>query len=238
MDEKTIDNSNCGKTSIHGKLKDGDCWGVLRVNCKKWTCPVCGPKNVRKLRKAIISAAEGKGLNRFLTLTLDPSKYEGDSLEYINNCWVKLRVYLSRKYGQKISFIKILEFQKNGQAHFHILIDRYIPIGWIKKSWEAVGGGEIIKLLYVDIHRVAHYLSKYLTKELLFSVPFGKRRYTTSKDIKLFHKDKKKKPSDWYVLMYSIEALYAYSLERKAVFEERRDRAGRLVFFTTRGAIT
>ena len=65
-------------------------------------------------------------LRRFVTLTLDPKRIEGDPVRYLNAVFAKLRVYLHRNYGVAPQYIRILEFQKNGNPHLHILIDRYI----------------------------------------------------------------------------------------------------------------
>jgi hypothetical protein len=127
-------------------------------------------------------------LRRFVTLTLDPSKIEGDPVPYINGAFAKLRIYLQRHYGVSPQYIRVLEIQKNGNPHFHILIDRYIEIEWIRKAWVSVGGGYMIDIRFVDVHRVSHYLSKYLTKDLLMSAPLRCRRVTTSRGIKLLEK--------------------------------------------------
>jgi hypothetical protein len=121
-------------------------------------------------------------------LTLDPKKISGDPVRYLNAAFAKLRVYLQRTYGTAPQYIRVLEFQKNGNPHFHVLIDRYIDIAWIKNAWVAVGGGYMIDIRLVDIHRVGPYVSKYLTKELLMSGPPRSRRVTTSRGIKLFEK--------------------------------------------------
>jgi hypothetical protein len=44
-----------------------------------------------------------------------------------------------------------------------------------------VGGGRIVDIRLVDMHRISRYLSKYLTKELLLSAPKRSRRVTVSR---------------------------------------------------------
>jgi hypothetical protein len=149
-------------------------------------------------------------------------------VKHINQSWAKLRVYLSRRYGERISFIRILELQKKGQAHFHILMDRFIPFEWIKDAWQAVGGGGV-DIRFVDIHRVAGYLSKYLTKELFVDFPRGKRRYSTSKDIKLVEK---KDSSGWILIKHPIEILFQRA-QKILTGDINEDKEGRLIFFTT-----
>jgi hypothetical protein len=127
-------------------------------------------------------------LQRFVTLTLDPKKIEGDPVRYLNALFAKLRVYLRREYGVAPQYIRILEFQKNGNPHFHLLIDRFIRQQWLQSAWVAIGGGRFVDIRYVDVHRVSRYLSKYLTKDLLMSAPARSRRVTTSRGIKLLGK--------------------------------------------------
>jgi hypothetical protein len=201
---------SCGTMTLIGakKAEGKETWTHLRVYCKKWTCPKCGPKKASKLRKSIIKKASEKDLRRLLTLTLDPSKCKAEeSIPYIKNCWNKMRTYLKRKFGKNISFIAVLELQKNGYAHLHIMVDRYIEQAWVSGAWESIGGGRIVHIKHVDIHRVTHYLSKYLTKSM-FLEHYGKnRRYTTSRDLTLKEAAKEKVEAFWRVLRFPIESL-------------------------------
>ena len=177
-----------------------------RVNCKCWACSYCGPRKAKRYKHAIRAAAEAHGLQRFLTLTLDPAKIDGDPVRYLNRIFAMLRVYLKRQFGAAPQYIRILEFQKSGNPHFHILIDRYIPHAWIQASWLAIGGGRMVDIRYVDVHRVSRYLSKYLTKELLLSAPLRSRRVTTSRGIHLF--EKAPQETIWTLIRIPIPRLF------------------------------
>ena len=73
-------------------------------------------------------------------------------------------------------------------------------------AWQAVGGGKIVDIRRVDIHRIAPYLAKYLTKDLLLTeFKTRVRRYTTSRDIALFVKAN---TGTWRVIKLPIEVLY------------------------------
>jgi len=207
-------NRFCGLWSLKGILnvKEQKRVRYVRLGCKAWGCPICGPKKARRYRYAISRCAVEKSLDRFLTLTLDPSKCPAEySIKYIRICWSKFRTYLKRRYSVSVSFITVLELQKNGYAHLHILIDRYVPQSWISDSWQAVGGGKIVFIKKVDKHRISKYLTKYLTKELLKAnveeQPHVRyRRVTTSRDIKLFIKQKH---GEWILMTVPIEYLYS-----------------------------
>lgn len=161
----------------------------IRADCKKLSCERCGPKKARRYREAIGGAAESCRLTRMMTLTLDPSKVSvADSVGYLRDCFSRFRVYLRRKFGRSISFIAVVEEQRSGMAHLHCLIGVYIDQHWISDAWQRVGGGRIVDIRFVDVHRINAYLAKYLTKELMTSGSRGKKRVSTSRDIRLFKK--------------------------------------------------
>jgi hypothetical protein len=207
----------------------------VRLKCKAWSCAECGPRKAWQLQKAIQAHATNSRLTRFVTLTLDPKTAPPveECVPYIRKSWAKFRVYLARGDGvrrwKKINFILVLEFHKSGYPHLHVLVDRYIPQEWIKASWEAVGGGSVVDIRRIyDLHRVVHYLSKYITKEAILSAPPGVRRYTTSRGIQLFKRPEK--PSGWWLTKYTIEQLYFWGI--LAVLSEEFDHDGSILSFT------
>jgi len=222
-------NKRCGQWSLHGEAEEErKNHRYARLGCKRWSCPQCGPRKARRLRQAITKQAVEKDLTRLVTLTLNPSVCTSDeSVAYIRGCWNKFRIYLKRRYKTSISFISILELQKTGYAHLHILVDRYIPQAWLSDAWQAVGGGRIVDIRQVDLHRVAFYLSKYLTKDLEETkLKRGARRYTTSRDIVLFVRQTSGK---WALIKAPLEFLYA--LVRGITDSEKYDKQGVLEWF-------
>ena len=198
----------CGSWTIYGPDKETKHIRFLRLKCKCWKCPRCGPKKAKQLRYTTIQAAQKLNLKRLLTLTLDPAKLpnDADSIRYLKECWSKFRVYLGRKYQTKVSFIAFMEIQKNGRAHLHILVDRYMPQTWVSQAWQSVGGGRIVDIRVVDIHRVALYVSKYLTKNLLDELPPRARRYSCSRNIQLFSRPSKDSP--WKLIKRPMNTLH------------------------------
>jgi hypothetical protein len=197
----------CGKWTVMGRSPDGLTLMFHRVNCKCWDCCYCGPRKAKKYKYLIGQIAEREQLTRFLTLTLDPSKIEGDPARYLRRVFNKFRLYLRRKFGVVVKYIAVLEFHKSGIAHLHLVVDRFIPWEWIKRSWSALGGGSVVFVKFVDVHRISRYLSKYLTKELLLSAPKRSRRVTTSRSIRLI--EEKKEEQLWALLKISIFFLYS-----------------------------
>jgi hypothetical protein len=120
-----------------------------------------------------------------------------------------MRVRLARRYGKSLSFIGVLEFHKSGIAHLHILLGVYIPQQWLSVAWQSIGGGKVVDIRYVDIHRVTAYLACYLTgqkvEQTLFFLPNRARIFTTSRSIVLW--GKKKEPSGWWLRRMSLSEL-------------------------------
>jgi hypothetical protein len=122
-----------------------------------------------------------------------------------------------------------LEYQKNGNAHFHVLLNRYLPQAWISETWSVLGGGRIVDIKRVDMHRVSHYLSKYLTKNMLMCAPKRARRVTTSKGIRLLEKQ----PTDYEWRLMRIPILLALDVHRVLVTRIEPDADGYLRAFET-----
>jgi len=86
----------------------------------------------------------------FITLTL-PSKQKHTTDVITKECLNQFITECSQKFGLK-NYVWRLEFQKNGNAHYHIATDCYIEYWKCKKIWNRI----INKLGYVD-----HYCSKF-----------------------------------------------------------------------------
>jgi len=120
-----------------------------------------------------------------------------------------MRVLLARRCGQSLSFVGVLEFQKNETAHLHVLLGVYIPQAWLSSAWASIGGGRVVDIRYVDVHRVSAYLSVYLAgdkvQETLALLAPRARIFTTSRSIVLWGK---KKASGWWLRREGIETFY------------------------------
>jgi hypothetical protein len=168
---------------------------------------------LKKVRKRISEVAEEHKLTRMVTLTLDPKRipkrHRKHTDRYIRECWRKMRVLLARKFGGSLPFVGVLEFQKNGNAHLHLLVGRYIARKWLSLAWQSIGGGRYVDIRWVDVHRVAAYLSPYLTGDkVLHTLELLLKRariFTTSRSIVLWAK---KKASGWWLRRLGIETFY------------------------------
>jgi hypothetical protein len=180
---------------MEGTAHDGRGRRFMRVSCKCWNCEYCGKRKAKRYKAVIGREAERLKLNRLLTLTLDPKKTSvKHAVTEIKKVWARFRAQLRKRYGAAPNYICVMEFQhETKMPHLHVLIDRYIEWEWCRKVWEQAGGGRHVDIRagkknsegFIDLHRVAHYLSKYLTTELLCSAPKRSRRVTTSKAVTL-----------------------------------------------------
>jgi len=149
-----------------------------------------------------------------VTLTLDPKRLSNQDRKrtdrYIRECWRKMRVLLARKHeGKSLPFVGVLEFQKNGNAHLHVLVGRYIPKKWLSVAWQSIGGGRCVDIRFVDVHRVSAYLTPYLTGDKVLHtlelLPRRARIFTTARCIVLWGKKKKR---GWWLRREDLSVLY------------------------------
>lgn len=71
-----------------------------------------------------------------LTLTLPSCQIESDKeikRNYLNNFLIQLK-----KDHANINYLWVAEKQKNGNIHFHIVVDRFVHKNWLNKHWNAV----------------------------------------------------------------------------------------------------
>lgn len=113
-----------------------------------------------------------------ITLTLPAKQNEPDNVvkrKYLN-VWLQ---NLERVH-KGINWLWVAESQKNGNIHFHVVVDRYVQFEWIKRSWNRVmSNGDYISRFRakfghsdapsVNVHgqksmgNPAAYITKYLT---------------------------------------------------------------------------
>ena len=103
-----------------------------------------------------------------IELTIDPKQFIWfyDEIGFLARAWNKLRSALWKRYGP-FEFLCILEFQRSGRPHLHILIKgfRFVPHSWIAELWKGYGGG-FVWIMSVQRGRInaVKYVLKYVTK--------------------------------------------------------------------------
>ena len=122
---------------------------------------------IRKIKKLGASNAV------FLTLTLDPKRFISldNAMKDLRVGWNRLLTML-RKRCRRLQFVKVVEFQKNGSPHIHVLflgISRLIDANELREFWDkSYGAGTMVYLKRIknDGRQVVAYLTKYIKKYL------------------------------------------------------------------------
>ena len=185
--------------------------GALEVHssrCHSWLCPVCREKRGYQVRKFLREHLDFFRVPKLFTLTLNPDNFESplDALKRVReNAFIPR---LMRFLGIKTWFA-VLEFQKNGFPHWHILID-VSPLPQVGKIQHYLDLEKVFKLwrfkwsLGTQIHltekhsenslHAVNYISKYLIKSPSCGYPewvwntLGIRMFSSSKGLSLSKK--------------------------------------------------
>jgi hypothetical protein len=199
-----------------------------RIYCKVWGCSFCGPRRAWALGEGICRESIAHKLDRSLCVTLDPSKVgAANKFRYIWSVWAKFRVYLVRLLGVSLTYIAVLELQRNGMPHLHVLISDYLEHAWVSATWEKLGGGSIVWLQKVDdAKRQSRYLAKYLAKNCERGLPRGVRRFSTSRNI---HLRQKAEAGAWTLIPGTMEA--AHRRHKFHIVSEKEDSNGHVAAF-------
>jgi len=152
----------------------------IAAMCGSWKCSDCGPRKARRLRKRLLATTP----TRLITLTLrhDPTLSPRDALAVANHAWSILWRRYRRKFGNRaVGYAKIVELQKNGTPHLHILAEMpFIHTRALSADWQRLTGAFIVDIRRVKSQRgVAKYLSSYLTKAM--AVPDGMRKWSAAR---------------------------------------------------------
>lgn len=135
------------------------------LRCKRWSCELCNPFNHRRIKRL---AREGQP-NVFLTLTVNPARYETPdaAARDLKTAWVNLRRAMERSFNiRHPPFIAIFEKTKAGWPHLHILMRcRFISQKWYSDTMKRLIGAPIVDVRFIqDTGRVAAYVAKYVSK--------------------------------------------------------------------------
>lgn len=170
------------------------------IPCKRWDCPICGPRRVRLLRARVWNGllinrpdAQKKYAQKFLTLTF-PGQARRDALiaefgddapkaayEEMSIAFHKLIRALKKRFGE-FHYLRVVEPQRDGFPHFHVLLvgASVIPkkiLGASRALWwkkYALGSVHIrAKKPFESLRHAVNYILKYITKKIR---PVGKHK--------------------------------------------------------------
>jgi hypothetical protein len=109
-------------------------FGYRALFCQSYRCNRCRNPKLKKMRARITEIATQHKLQHMATLTLDPSQIEKGARtdRYIRKCWRKMRVSLTREFGESLAFVGVLEFHKSGIAYLSV----YLVADKVKRTVE------------------------------------------------------------------------------------------------------
>ena len=203
-------------------LVDSQTGRFFHPDCGRYDCEFCAWKKIKKI-SVLVGDFFANSRVRFATLTTT-NRYNSflpDHLpvlawrEFIRN----LRNWPAYSHLKNLRYIRIVEYQKNGNTHYHLLIDKYIDKTILNFLWrraceivlEKHGifvGADIEKFANchveaaIDAAHVAKYVTKYLTKSIKTD-GFRDRKtrryrpYSVSRNIK-FARGEKRPTGRWY----------------------------------------
>lgn len=178
--------------------------------CNSWSCPVCAPRKARKVRyralngglMEVVKSKSGYRFNpysaKMITLTCpgkefraryDPSEAE----EIMKGDLNRLRTRLWKEYGKDFEYLLVVEPQKDGYPHFHIMFcgQAVIPKGFywfIRRVWNDelgqgyvyVSGPKNTNGKFASPEHAVRYITKYLLKGMV-SLRKYSRVFTSSR---------------------------------------------------------
>ena len=164
---------------------------INRILCSKFHCDRCRNILKSKLKKEIEKAMHDHKLYTHFVITTEGAKYR-DNNDYIQSykdmakAWDKIRRLLdydAKKQGKHFTFICLFRAQKNGYCHLHVLTNLYIPEQRLKDISKKYFNTGFIRIK--SNKDVSNYLTNDFLKDHEFYIPFGRRHYSCSRDIKL-----------------------------------------------------
>lgn len=118
--------------------------------------------------------------SKFLTMTY---KENIQDIKYSNREFRKFVKRLNRYVGFNVKYVSVLEFQKRGAVHYHVV---FFNLPYIKKARLAeIWGHGHVKINKIEtVDNVGAYVSKYMGKDLEDKRLLGKKCYFSSRGLK------------------------------------------------------
>lgn len=172
-------------------------------------------RNVIRAKTAIHDIVACNTFEYFVTLTISPkakiNRYNYDETSKTISKWLNNHL---KKY------LLVPEKHQDGAYHFHLLAD--IPKAKIKKHKGKVyniksyklGYSTAIKITKGSEARIANYVQKYITKDLIKSVGKGRRRYWASKNLARPQVEYNVKKPNNATLVYKTEHIKIYTYQK------------------------
>jgi len=152
------------QTSVTFTDGDDGTLHIVRIVCKTWPCPYCGPIKRANLAAKVRLAKP----NRFVTLTAQPGLSETP-----RNVFDRTRRQISelaklyRREGKEFEYIRVLEQHENGYPHYHLIVRS----PWLDQKELSHRWCQFTQSYIVDVRKLSNndkginYVMKYLGKQ-------------------------------------------------------------------------
>ncbi len=165
---------------------------VVAVTCKRWGCPWCALKKIRRLAWMCRNAEP----SRLLTLTISSKRFDKpeDGWNAMSKAFPELVRWIRKQVGE-CEYMRVLELTNLGTPHFHCMLRcNYVQINEVLREWRRLIGEHPDPASVTDAPRewagvnlkridqsfaTFRYLVKYLTK--LHKIPWTDRHVSYSK---------------------------------------------------------
>lgn len=246
-ENKVTKMTECSRVQNHF-LFDFSTGELIKVSCKAYKCPECGPRKKFKLQKAIEKYVKSWDRIRMFTFTFSSNIFSGlnmeEKLKLASKIWKTFRDSIRKShvlthFEKNFQYIKTIELQENGSPHFHALVDRFIFHSRIDKIWKsAIRQNTDYKgtLGSVNIQGgirkgdAGKYITKYVTKQLIdIESKYNFRRWSKSGTVTIF--EKREKIGDWlFIHLYSSSMSVSSVIEFAIYQRELKKKAPNLLF--------
>lgn len=141
-----------------------------------------GRSNIRarnELRRLALANFNNK--SKFMTLTF---KEDIEDVAEANQMFAAF-VRKMKKERPDFKYIAVIEFQKRGAVHYHLLCNlKYMKFNIIREHWKGVVGEGNVDVQPIDhVDNIGAYVIKYMTKEGADPRLVGKKMYQTSRNL-------------------------------------------------------
>ena len=103
----------------------------------------------------------------------------------IQECNLLFKNFIKRlkyKYNDNLKYLAVIEFQKRGAVHYHVLLDiPYVPQNTLQELW---GNGFVYINAIDHVDNIGAYILKYITKDNNDIRLMGQKAYLYSRNLK------------------------------------------------------
>ena len=190
------------KLAVMAEVHSDKPFQIVGSGCKCSFCGDCAVGKGLELRKALQNEITSFKSVMFLTLTVDPKQFKSaqEAYEFVhqNRCVSRLMRALSKAgYLHSKRWFSVLEFQKNGNPHWHLIVDSsFVPKSALQGIWDRMSRTKTMGYvrfdrtkMFADKAHAANYVTKYVIKspdewpEWVRNYRKRIRRYSTSRGL-------------------------------------------------------